>query len=89
MPEVSGVEVIECKAWYHIPFCVFLYHQRLPKLGRSCSGVNIHSSVYLMLKRRFSVTNFSSENNLPMFQLNVPVVIRAHSVETSASYFLS
>ena len=29
------------------------------------------------MKRRLSVPNLSSENNLPMFQLNVPVVIRA------------
>ena len=26
------------------------------------------------MKRRLSVTNFSSENNLPMFRLNAPVV---------------
>ena len=29
------------------------------------------------MKRRLSVTNLSSENNLPMFRLNAPVVIRA------------
>ena len=29
------------------------------------------------MKRRLSVTNFSSKNNLPTFQLNAPVVIRA------------
>ena len=32
------------------------------------------------MKRRVSVTNFSLENNLPMFQLNAPVVIRAKDV---------
>ena len=26
--------------------------------------------------KRLSITNFSSENNLPMFQLNTPVVIK-------------
>ena len=42
------------------------------------------------LKKSLSVTNLSSENNLPTFRLNAPVVIRVkldHSVETSASYF--
>ena len=29
-----------------------------------------------LLWRRLSVTNYSSENNLPMFRLNAPVVIR-------------
>ena len=29
------------------------------------------------MKRRLSVTNLSSENNLPTFRLNAPVVIRA------------
>ena len=29
------------------------------------------------MKRRLSVTDLSSENNLPTFQLNAPVVIRA------------
>ena len=29
------------------------------------------------MKRRLSVTNLSSENNLPMFRLNPPIVIRA------------
>ena len=29
------------------------------------------------MKRRLSVTNFSSENNLVAFRLNAPVVIRA------------
>ena len=28
-------------------------------------------------ERRLSVTNYSSENNLPTFRLNAPVVIRA------------
>ena len=28
------------------------------------------------MKRRLSVTNLSSENNLPMFRLNAPVIIR-------------
>ena len=32
---------------------------------------------YWPMKRRLSVTNLSSENNLPMFWLNAPVVIRA------------
>ena len=30
----------------------------------------------MLLKRKLSVTNFGSENNLPMFRLNAPVVIR-------------
>ena len=29
------------------------------------------------VKKRLSVTNLSSENNLPTFRLNAPVVIRA------------
>ena len=33
--------------------------------------------ILLLMKRRLSVTNFSSENNLPTFRLNAPVVIRA------------
>ena len=39
--------------------------------------------------RGYLVPPLSSENNLPMFRLNAPVVIREHSVETSGSYFLS
>ena len=50
--------------------------------------------------KRLSGTNLNLENNLLMFRLNAPVVIRAssglspwwqleHSVETSASYFPS
>jgi len=31
-----------------------------------------------MNRERLSVTNLSSENNLPTFQLNAPVVIRAN-----------
>ena len=31
----------------------------------------------MILERRLSVTNLSSENNLPTFWLNAPVVIRA------------
>ena len=31
--------------------------------------------------KRLSVTNLSSENNLPMFQLNALVTIRAHTSE--------
>ena len=31
----------------------------------------------LKMKRRLSVTNLSSESNLPMFRLNAPVVIGA------------
>ena len=29
------------------------------------------------VKKRLSVTNLSSENNLPTFRLNAPVIIRA------------
>ena len=36
----------------------------------------LHWQPYRM-KRRLSVTNLSSENNLPTFRLNAPVVIRA------------
>ena len=44
---------------------------------------------WVQMKRRLSGTNLSSENNLPTFRLNAPVLIRAHSVEKSASYFPS
>ena len=43
-------------------------------------------------EERLSITNFSSNNNLPTFRLNAPVVITVkveHSVETLASYFPS
>ena len=36
------------------------------------------------MKRRLSDTNFSSENDLPTFRLNAPVVIRAKLVTTGA-----
>ena len=45
------------------------------------------------MKRRLSVTNLSSENNLPTFWLNTPVAIRApwwwleHSIKASAVIF--
>ena len=38
------------------------------------------------MKRRLSVTNLSSENNLPTFRLNAPVVIRAESEEVRANF---
>ena len=39
------------------------------------------------MKRRLSVANFSSENNLPMFRLNVPVVNRAKEVQTNIAIY--
>ena len=39
----------------------------------------IHNSITLTIclnEEKVIVTNFSSENNLPMFRLNAPVVIR-------------
>ena len=40
------------------------------------SGFSVDFSVGFCINEGY-VTNLSSENNLPMFQLNVPVVIRA------------
>ena len=36
------------------------------------------------MKGRLSVINFSSENNLPTFRLNAPVVIRVKELRTGA-----
>ena len=36
------------------------------------------------MKRRLSVTNFSSQNNLPTFRLNAPVIIRVKVMTTGA-----
>ena len=41
-----------------------------------------HQSELLSIERRLSVTNLSLENNLLMFQLNAPVVIRAKVKES-------
>ena len=38
------------------------------------------------IERRLSVTNLSSENNLPTFRLNAPVVIRAKVRNNVAMY---
>ena len=35
-----------------------------------------YKSYFYWMKKRLSVTNFSSENNLPMFRLNAAVIIR-------------
>ena len=39
-------------------------------------------------ERRLSVTNYSSENNLPTFRLNAPVVIRAKVKEVRTKTLL-
>ena len=40
------------------------------------------------MKRKLSVTNLSSENNLPTFWLNAPVIIRAKVHHSSRNHFL-
>ena len=42
-----------------------------------CVHVPAFITVHVWIKNRLSVTNLSSENKLPMFRLNAPVVIRA------------
>ena len=39
------------------------------------------------MKRRLSVTKLSSENNLPTFRLNAPVIIRAKADKYSVQNF--
>ena len=38
--------------------------------------IHVHTHISHTWRERLSVTNLSSENNLPMFRLNAPVVIR-------------
>ena len=48
-----------------------MYNPRIKITTFSCFSVGC-----CIIERRLSVTNLSSENNLPMFRLNAPVVIR-------------
>ena len=58
-------------SWEQLMECEHLHSwKRLTLL--SCTVYNAHK-----WRRRLSVTNLSLENNLPTFQLNAPVVIRA------------
>ena len=43
---------------------------------------------HVKLKKRLSVTNFSSENNLLMFRLNAPVIIREKMKRCEQCYYL-
>ena len=40
-----------------------------------------------VVKKRLSVTNYSSENNLPTFRLNAPVVIRAKVKQVRTKHY--
>ena len=56
--------------------CIFWSHYRI----RSAVVQYFHLGLSHM-KRRLSGTNFSSENNLPMFRLNAPVIIRTKELK--------
>ena len=60
-----------CSKHWSSCFLAVYTHQQSVLLYRALSAPCCDS-----VKRRLSVTNLSSENNLPSFQLNVPVVIR-------------
>ena len=48
-----------------VPECMTIFTKHI---------ISVHNTLCVL--KRLSITNLSSENNLPMFQLNAPVVIR-------------
>ena len=73
------------KFWPFVGSCeIFARHSPTSTVSIKNSGSDLRSAQLCIrqrstseMKRRLSVTNFSSENNLPTFRLNAPVVIRA------------
>ena len=71
-----------CQAVAYITAHVYLWiHTRS---RNACMVLSVASQLASTWVKRLSVTNLSSENNLPTFQLNAPVLIRAPTLQSSS-----